>query len=77
MFLKFKTFVSNLAIVNDSCERAVKTAADFATKYQHNETEFQHALLVINQARKKRPNTLKSSFSGPKAESEDVKAKQS
>jgi hypothetical protein len=37
MFLKFKTFVSNLAIVNDSCERAVKTAADFATKYQHNQ----------------------------------------
>jgi hypothetical protein len=61
-FKTFKTFVENLEIVNDSCERAVKTTADFASKYENDETEFQNALLVVNQARKSRPNCLKSSF---------------
>ena len=64
MFMKFKNFVENLEIVNNSCERAVKTTADFSSKYV-NETEFQNALLVINDARKKRSNSLKSSFNLP------------
>jgi hypothetical protein len=56
--MKFQNLVENGEVVNDSCEHAVKTMADFSSKYA-NETEFQNVLLVINEARKKRSNSLK------------------